>query len=70
MASTAQAILQLVLMKYILCSEVAGLIDDLNYVYLVTLSNEECRLAFGNQVNDNMVCVDGNYNEGTCRVRC
>jgi secreted trypsin-like serine protease len=47
--------------------EVAGLVDDLNYVYLVTLSNEECRLAFGNQVNDNMVCVDGNYNEGTCR---
>jgi hypothetical protein len=53
-----------------LCSETAGLVDDLNYVYLVTLSNEECRLAFGNQVNDNMVCVDGNYNEGTCKVRC
>lgn len=48
---------------------VAGLVDQLNYVYLTTLSNEECRLAFGNQVNEKMVCVDGNYNEGTCRVR-
>jgi secreted trypsin-like serine protease len=47
--------------------EIAGLVDDLNYVFLVTLSNEECRLAFGNQVDDNMVCVEGNYNEGTCR---
>jgi secreted trypsin-like serine protease len=47
--------------------ETAGLVDALNYVYLVTLSNEECRLAFGDQVNDNMVCVDGNYNQGTCR---
>jgi secreted trypsin-like serine protease len=51
-----------------LCLEIAGLVDDLNYVFLVTLSNEECRLAFGNQVDDNMVCVEGNYNEGTCRV--
>ncbi|XP_063913451.1 brachyurin-like [Zophobas morio] len=47
--------------------EEAGLVDGLNYVFLVTLSNEECRLAFGNQITDNMVCVDGNYNEGTCR---
>ncbi|KAH0807464.1 hypothetical protein GEV33_015327 [Tenebrio molitor] len=47
--------------------ETAGLVDDLRYVNLVTLSNEECRMVFGNQVNDNMVCVAGNNNEGTCR---
>jgi hypothetical protein len=43
-------------------------VDDLNYVYVASLSNEECRLAFGSQVTDNVVCVDGNYNEGTCKV--
>jgi secreted trypsin-like serine protease len=47
--------------------DVAGLVDDLNYVYVASLSNEECRLAFGSQVTDNVVCVDGNYNEGTCK---
>ncbi|KAJ3632588.1 hypothetical protein MTP99_009587 [Tenebrio molitor] len=47
--------------------ETAGLVDDLNYVDLVTLSNEECTLAFGNQVNENMVCVAGNNNQGICR---
>ncbi|XP_063913690.1 brachyurin-like isoform X2 [Zophobas morio] len=46
--------------------EDAGLVDELNVVSLVTLSNEECRLTFGNQITDNMVCAGGNYNEGTC----
>jgi secreted trypsin-like serine protease len=44
-----------------------GLVNDLNYVDLITLSNDECKLAFGNQVNENMVCVKGNSNEGTCK---
>jgi secreted trypsin-like serine protease len=47
--------------------EATGLVDDLNYVDLVTLSNEECKLAFGDQVNENMVCVAGDTNEGICK---
>ncbi|KAJ3656367.1 hypothetical protein Zmor_015450 [Zophobas morio] len=45
----------------------AGLVDDLQYVFLITLTTEECQLVFGNQISDNMVCAGGNYNEGTCR---
>jgi secreted trypsin-like serine protease len=47
--------------------EVAGLSDDLRYANLVTLTHEECLAAFGTQVNEDMLCVAGNYNEGTCR---
>ncbi|KAH0811571.1 hypothetical protein GEV33_011222 [Tenebrio molitor] len=47
--------------------EVAGLTNELQYVQLTTLSNEECTLVFGSQIVDTMVCIDGNYNEGTCR---
>ena len=32
------------------------------------LVNEQCRLTFGNQITDNMVCASGNYNEGICTV--
>ncbi|KAJ3632604.1 hypothetical protein MTP99_009601 [Tenebrio molitor] len=39
---------------------------DLNWVSLATLTNEECRMTYGNQITDNMLCVDGNYNEGAC----
>ena len=46
----------------------AGLVDELQYVFLITLTTEECQLVFGNQISDNMVCAGGNYNEGTCRV--
>lgn len=57
------------LLKYVFKNlEAAGLIDGLNYVHLVTLSNEECKLAYGSQVTENMLCVEGNYNEGTCKV--
>jgi hypothetical protein len=52
----------------VLCLEVAGLSDDLRYANLVTLSHEECLAAFGTQINEDMLCVAGNYNEGTCRV--
>ncbi|KAJ3632591.1 hypothetical protein MTP99_009590 [Tenebrio molitor] len=44
-----------------------GLVDDLRYINLVALSDDECKLAFGNQVNENMVCLAGNDNGGTCR---
>ncbi|RZC37849.1 serine protease, partial [Asbolus verrucosus] len=47
--------------------EQAGLVNNLQYVQLATLTNEECRLVFGTQITDTMVCVEGNYNEGTCR---
>ncbi|XP_063913522.1 brachyurin-like [Zophobas morio] len=40
--------------------------NELRYVSTVTLTNEECRLYYGNQIVDNMVCASGNYNEGTC----
>ncbi|RZC32325.1 Trypsin domain containing protein, partial [Asbolus verrucosus] len=42
------------------------LASTLNYVTVAVLSNTECRITYGNQITDNMVCVDGNYNEGAC----
>ncbi|KAJ3632577.1 hypothetical protein MTP99_009577 [Tenebrio molitor] len=47
--------------------EVAGLSDDLHYANVVTLTHEECLAAFGSQIIEEMLCVAGNYNEGTCR---
>jgi secreted trypsin-like serine protease len=52
-----------------LFSEATGLVDELNYVNLVTLSNDECKSAYGDQVNENMVCVAGDTNEGICKVK-
>lgn len=46
----------------------SSLSSDLKYVYVTTLSNQECRLVYGNQISDNMVCIEGNYNEGICHV--
>ncbi|KAJ3656371.1 hypothetical protein Zmor_015454 [Zophobas morio] len=46
--------------------DIPGPVDALNYIYLTTLSNVECRLTFGSQITDNMVCVAGSYNQGTC----
>jgi hypothetical protein len=48
--------------------ETAGLEEELNFVYLIPISNEECRLTYGNQIKDSMVCVGGNFNEGFCQV--
>jgi secreted trypsin-like serine protease len=42
------------------------LMNDLHYVYLTPLSNEECELFYGNIVTDQIVCAGGNYNEGFC----
>ncbi|KAJ3656387.1 hypothetical protein Zmor_015469 [Zophobas morio] len=44
----------------------AGVADHLNWVELSVLSNEECKITYGNQITDNMVCLSGNYNEGAC----
>jgi hypothetical protein len=48
--------------------EDSGLSDDLMWTNVVTLSNEECRLYYGNQIGNSTICVEGNYNEGTCYV--
>jgi secreted trypsin-like serine protease len=44
-----------------------GLVDTLRWVKLTVIPNEECQMIFGQQILENMVCVDGNYNEGTCK---
>jgi secreted trypsin-like serine protease len=46
------------------------LADILNYVTLRAMSDAECRITYGNQLGQNMVCFEGNYNEGTCFVSC
>lgn len=46
----------------------AELSENLRYQTVSTLSNEECRLFYGNQITENMVCAEGNYNQGTCIV--
>ncbi|KAJ3632607.1 hypothetical protein MTP99_009604 [Tenebrio molitor] len=46
--------------------EDSGLSDDLMWTNVVTLSNEECRLYYGNQIGNSTICIEGNYNEGTC----
>nr|XP_015835213.1 PREDICTED: transmembrane protease serine 9 [Tribolium castaneum] len=43
-----------------------GLSDDLQYVSLITITNEECKNVFGYQISSDMVCATGNYIEGTC----
>ncbi|XP_063913384.1 brachyurin-like [Zophobas morio] len=42
------------------------LANHLNWVQVTSLSNNECKQSYGSQITDNMVCVSGNYNEGTC----
>jgi secreted trypsin-like serine protease len=44
----------------------SSLSSELKYVYVTSLSNQECRIVYGNQITDNMVCIEGNYNEGIC----
>jgi hypothetical protein len=45
-----------------------GLTENLLYVYVVSITNEECSYYFGAQIKDSMLCVDGNYNQGFCWV--
>jgi secreted trypsin-like serine protease len=44
----------------------AALSNVLNFVNVTSVSNLECKAVYGNQINDDMVCVAGQYNEGTC----
>ncbi|XP_044267572.1 brachyurin-like [Tribolium madens] len=41
-------------------------VGHLNYVNLVTISNDLCRISFGQHVTENVICVYGVYNEGPC----
>jgi secreted trypsin-like serine protease len=43
-----------------------GLTENLLFVYVVSITNEECSYYFGAQIKDSMLCVDGNYNQGFC----
>jgi hypothetical protein len=52
----------------IICLATPGLVDSLRWVKLTVIPNEECQMIYGQQILENMVCVDGNYNEGTCKV--
>lgn len=45
-----------------------GLVNNLNWVKLNLLSNENCKNYYGNQIVENMLCAVGEYNEGTCIV--
>ncbi|XP_044268053.1 brachyurin-like [Tribolium madens] len=47
--------------------ETPGVVDDLRWVSLTVLSNEECQSIYGHNIYENMVCAEGNYNEGTCK---
>lgn len=46
----------------------SSLSEHLQFVKATILSNAECQLIYGNQISENMACVEGNYNEGTCTV--
>jgi hypothetical protein len=46
--------------------ETPGLVDELQWAELTTLSNEESRIFYGNQINEKMVCAIGNFSEGAC----
>ncbi|KAJ3656343.1 hypothetical protein Zmor_015427 [Zophobas morio] len=43
-----------------------SLSDELRWVLMSAISNEECRLTYGSQITDSMICASGNYNEGPC----
>ncbi|RZC37898.1 Trypsin domain containing protein, partial [Asbolus verrucosus] len=44
----------------------SSLSNQLNYVIVSSLSNDECKITYGNQITNTMVCIEGNYNEGAC----
>jgi hypothetical protein len=48
--------------------EDSELSNELMWTNVVALSNEECRLYYGNQIGTSTICVEGNYNEGSCYV--
>ncbi|XP_044267124.1 brachyurin-like [Tribolium madens] len=44
----------------------SNLSNELNFVSVAAVPNLECQTIYGPQINDNMVCVAGEYNEGAC----
>ncbi|XP_063913622.1 brachyurin-like [Zophobas morio] len=42
------------------------LVENLRWVGLTSITNDECKITYGSQISDNMLCAAGNYNEGTC----
>ncbi|KAJ3656396.1 hypothetical protein Zmor_015477 [Zophobas morio] len=44
----------------------AELIDELNWVTITSITNDECKITYGDQIKDSMLCAAGNYMEGTC----
>jgi hypothetical protein len=40
-------------------------VNLLHWNTVTALNNEDCRLIYGNQLKDNMVCVAGDYNNKT-----
>ncbi|XP_044262332.1 brachyurin-like [Tribolium madens] len=44
-----------------------GVVNELNFVGLKTITNDECKAIYGEQtITDGMVCTVGETNEGTC----
>ena len=48
--------------------DAAELTDDLNWVTITSITNDECKITYGDQIKDSMLCAAGNYMEGTCIV--
>ncbi|XP_063913623.1 brachyurin-like [Zophobas morio] len=42
------------------------LAEELNWVAITVLTNDECKITYGNQIKDYMLCAAGNYNQGSC----
>ncbi|KAJ3656351.1 hypothetical protein Zmor_015435 [Zophobas morio] len=44
----------------------SSLSEDLQVVRVASVTNNESKIVYGNQITDKMGCVVGNYNEGAC----
>ncbi|KYB27508.1 brachyurin [Tribolium castaneum] len=43
-----------------------ALSEHLQYVTLAAIPNDDCVAVYGDQISDHMICVAGQFNEGTC----
>ncbi|KAJ3652181.1 hypothetical protein Zmor_018169 [Zophobas morio] len=43
-----------------------GPVDHLNYANVYTMSDASCKSVYGDQILEHMICVEGEYNQGTC----
>ncbi|KAJ3656525.1 hypothetical protein Zmor_015597 [Zophobas morio] len=47
--------------------EAAEFSNQLQWANVISISNDQCKIYYGNQITETMVCIDGiYYNEGTC----